>query len=203
LEVPTVGGLGSEPFVIPVDRTGPSGTQISIDLMDERRAQSWGSRVVLGLNLGFYEVLKMMKRRSQIGLTAEVTQDAKAEAGLFVAREMVKIARQLNATPILLYMGRLDGADSNDISDAWKPLPDTFIKRLPQEIVFVDTTDAVKDFYTRIPGQRLHFEGDLHPNEKGHELFAQILLQQVLGRNILREPSLPSTTDRAGAASSR
>jgi hypothetical protein len=186
LEVPTVGGIGREPFIIPVDRAGVSGTQISIDLMDERRAQFWASRSILGLKLGFYELLKTIKRRSQIGITGEATQDAKAEAGLFVAREMVRIARQLNATMILLYIGRLDGVEPSVVSEGWMPLPDTFTKRLPEEVVFVDATDAVKDFYAHNPGQKLYLADNVHPNEKAHELFAQVLRQAILARSSLR-----------------
>src|SRR5262245_23220070 len=178
LEVPTVGGIGRDPYIIPPDRAAVSGTQISIDLMDEQKAQSWGNRIILGLRMAFYELQTVMKRRSRLGMD-EPTQQAKAEAGLFVIREMVKIARELRASLILLHMGRLDGVDPATVSDGWMPLPAAFLSGLPEEVIFVDATHAVKDFFARNPGDKLTLPKDDHPNAKAHEIFAEILKQKI------------------------
>jgi hypothetical protein len=163
LEVPNVGGIGRDPYIIPPDRAAVSGTQISIDLMDEQKAKSWGNRIVLGLRMAFYELQTVVKRRSRLGMD-EPTQQAKAEAGLFVIREMVKIARELKASLILLHMGRLDGVDPATVSDGWMPLPAAFLSRLPEEVIFVDATHAVKDFFARNPAGKLTLPKDDHPN---------------------------------------
>jgi hypothetical protein len=174
LEVPTVGGIGRDPYIIPPDGTGVSGTQISIDLTDERITRGWGSRIILGLRLTFYALLKSVKTRSRVGLTGEPTEDAKAEAGLFVIREMIKIARELNATLIFLYISRLDGVKNDWI------LPHAFLSGLPEEVIFIDTTPAVKDFYSRNPGHKLTLPEDGHPNAQAHELFAEILKPKIM-----------------------
>ncbi len=180
LEVPTVGGLGRDPYIIPLDRAAVLGTQISIDLLDEKRTQRWGNRVILGLRLAFYKLLQTVKTHSRLGISGTPTQQAKAEAGLFVIREMVKIARELNASFILLYMGRLDGEDPSIVSDGWVPLSDAFLSGLPAEAIFVDATDAVKDFYSRNPGHKLTLPDDGHPNARAHQLFAEILKHKII-----------------------
>ena len=178
LEVPTVGGIGGDPYIIPLDRAAVLGTQVSIDLLDDEKTQRWGSRVILGLRLAFYKVLQTVKTHLRLGITGTPTQQAKAEAGLFVIREMVKTARELNASFILLYIGRLDGEDPSMVSDGWLSLPEAFLSGLPEEVIFVDATHAVKDFYSRNPGHKLTLPDDAHPNARAHELFAEMLKQK-------------------------
>ena len=173
-----VAGIGQNPYIKPVERTAISGTQISIDLMDEKK-EGWGNRILLGLHLAFYELSKTLKTRSSVGIIGSPTQQAKAEAGLFVIREMAKIAGELNAKLVLLNIGRLDAMDPAGPS-LWLPLPAAFLAGLPEEVIFLGTADAVKDLYSRNPGEKLTLPEDVHPNAKAHELFAEILRQKIV-----------------------
>jgi hypothetical protein len=105
---------------------------------------------------------------------------------------MAKAAESIDATLVVLYMGRLDGLPQDDLSLGWRPLPAGLREGLPAGVVFVDTTERVAAHYAKQPKRRLFVhQADGHPNGLAHALFARMLRQQILAHRLL--PAAPAT----------
>src|SRR5688572_12967406 len=93
---------------------------------------------------------------------------------------MLTLARQAEATLVILYMGRMSGADPPI------RLPEALLAGLPKEVVFVDTTDAIKRHYATAPAEPLYLTDDNpHPNARAHELFAELLQDRIAAARFL------------------
>jgi len=185
LRVPTIVGLdGGEPSFTRVEAADLAGVQLTADLLELPRHPSLWNRSWLGLRTAWHEYRDW--REASVREAQARINDANALAGeLYVVRRMAAQARALDATLVVLHMGRLDGLPATDRTRGWRPLPDGFVEALPADVVFVDATGPVARHYARSAKPLYLTRSDDHPNARAHGLFAKLLEREIVARGLL------------------
>ena len=146
---------------------GDSGLRITLDLHNLKQNPSYVTKGILGLKIAYRET-KGIRDKFMANAPAN-TKENKIKSAVFVVEQMYKVAEELEARLLVLYMPRMDGTTVSPVSEA-------FASQLPPDVLLVDMTDAVKNYYAMNKDQKLYLsKKDKHPNTIAHKLIADII----------------------------
>ena len=147
------------------------------------KAQQFLEDVVFDNSFGINDILWGARiawlRYAQKDLFSYVdTSETRQKSMDFLMRKMSEAARSIDAALIVLYIPLLTRGETS-------PPSPVLIKSLSSDVVFVDLSPVIKNYYSNPENPDLRLKNDGHPNRLAHRLIADELEKIIRSKDLV------------------